>query len=910
MRLVAIAAALSLMAPIARSFPVKAAGPEIGGIEIEVPTGNEISGTVKNGAAVPIPGMLVVACTTDVQECVSDATAAADGTFTIRGLIPDTYAIGFFPPDGSDCLAGWYTPAGPVDDVAAATAIDVTGGNVSGIDVVAVTGHTISGKVTGAGPGGVGLLGVEVTASGQSHFGADTTNAQGDYTIRGLADDAYQLAIRVPSAQNFRSGGVVSGSVIEESDAGEPVDVSGADVTDMDVLAPVGLRMSGTLTGPEAAGGSVSAYGSTNSSEPVTIAGNGQWAIQGLWSGEYTLAFLPAQPNPDDSVFPLGYWSGGSTLTADPNAAVNVVLTSSNVSGLNAAIPHGSAISGTVAADDGSPLQDAYLFLCGLASGCASTRTNASGAWTLHHVLPDSYLVDVSHPENVGGFFGSGGYAIDATRAKRVTVSSADVTGVDVVLPSGASITGHISSLAGDVEGAYVAAIGTNGISPASPGADRTAADGTFVLRGLTEDDYTISVSFDPGTPYLRGYFDVDSPQGFTDDYNLATLISIGDAAVGSSFVPITPKRVVDSRSAVGVSGIFNANIPRTFQVAGVPGIPATAIAVTGNVTVVNQTSAGYVSLTPTATANPKSSTINFPLGDVRANNFTMPLDGTGKLSAVFKANAGKAAHLLVDVTGFFVEDDIHATYASMTPTRVLDSRTGTGLSGRFVANVPRTLNIAARPDIPDDATAVTANVTVVGQTRAGYLSVTSAPTASPTTSTLNFPLGDTRANGLTAKLNSGALSIVYKATGGSTDVLLDITGYYRLDPSGLLYYPLSPGRIVDTRPGILASELTGRFNASAPRTFEAIGHARIPLGASAIIGNLTIVGQSSGGYFSLTPNPVANPTTSTINFPAGDTRANGATVPLSGAGKLSGVFKAPTGNKTHIIIDISGYFR
>ena len=114
------------------------------------------------------------------------------------------------------------------------------------------------------------------------------------------------------------------------------------------------------------------------------------------------------------------------------------------------------------------------------------------------------------------------------------------------------------------------------------------------------------------------------------------------------------------------MSGIFNANVPSTFQVSGVSPIPAGAIAVTGNVTVVGQTSAGYVSLTPAATPNPKSSTINFPLGDAGANNFTLPLDGSGKLSAVFKANPGKTAHVLVDITGYFVEGDTHGTYATV----------------------------------------------------------------------------------------------------------------------------------------------------------------------------------------------------------------------------------------------------
>ena len=52
----------------------------------------------------------------------------------------------------------------------------------------------------------------------------------------------------------------------------------------------------------------------------------------------------------------------------------------------------------------------------------------------------------------------------------------------------------------------------------------------------------------------------------------------------------------------------------------------------------------------------------------------------------------------------------------------------------------------------------------------------------------MNFPLGDVRANGLTARLNNqGDLSIVYKAPTGSTvDFILDVTGFYRNTADGL----------------------------------------------------------------------------------------------------------------------------
>ena len=108
--------------------------------------------------------------------------------------------------------------------------------------------------------------------------------------------------------------------------------------------------------------------------------------------------------------------------------------------------------------------------------------------------------------------------------------------------------------------------------------------------------------------------------------------------------------------------------------------------------------------------------------------------------------------------------------YTAMTPPRrVLNSRPGgVGLAGTFKPNVPRTLSIAGANGIPADAVAITGNLTVVGQTRAGYLAITPNPMVNPPTSSLNFPVGDIRANGVTVPLNgNGDLSIVYKAAGG-----------------------------------------------------------------------------------------------------------------------------------------------
>ena len=87
---------------------------------------------------------------------------------------------------------------------------------------------------------------------------------------------------------------------------------------------------------------------------------------------------------------------------------------------------------------------------------------------------------------------------------------------------------------------------------------------------------------------------------------------------------------------------------------------------------------------------------------------------------------------------------------------------------------------------------------------------------------------------------------------------ILDITGYYIDDPTGMLFYPLTPGRVMDTR-NVPLSGLSGPFF-QRPRRLDIAGHWGAPLSAQAVTGNLTVVGQTAAGYVSATPASEAEP--------------------------------------------------
>jgi hypothetical protein len=389
---------------------------------------------------------------------------------------------------------------------------------------------------------------------------------------------------------------------------------------------------------------------------------------------------------------------------------------------------------------------------------------------------------------------------------------------------------------------------------------------------------------------------------------------AIPDPPTGASYIPLDPIRLLDTRDGTGgLPGPFFRAIPRTFQVSGLAGIPAEAVAVTGNLTATGMTAAGFVFLGPNPMANPPSSTVNFPVGDNRANGVTVALSATGTLSATFNGPApGNSTHLIFDVTGFFLPDDTGATFFPLAPTRLLDTRNATGnLPGPFVKGTPQTFQVTGLGGVPDEATAVTGNLTATGMTAAGFVFLGPEEQPSPTSSTLNFPMGDNRANGVTVALSAdGTLSATFDgaAEGKSTHLIFDVTGYFVPDESGASFVPLTPARLLDSRTG---NGLAGPFVKGTPRTFQVTGRGGVPGNATAVTGNLTATGMNAAGFAFLGPDPLPNPTSSTLNFPVGDSRANGLTVRLGAGGTLSGTFNgAPAGKSTHLIFDVTGYFR
>jgi len=136
-----------------------------------------------------------------------------------------------------------------------------------------------------------------------------------------------------------------------------------------------------------------------------------------------------------------------------------------------------------------------------------------------------------------------------------------------------------------------------------------------------------------------------------------ATLAVVGLPAVtpaGTSFHTLTPCRVLDTRGAQGPA--LSANARRDVAFAGQCGLPATAQAVSANVTVTGPTTAGSLVAFPTDLSQaPGTNTLSFGANQTRANNAVLLLGRDASGAAAFTAQMPSGSvHLVVDVNGWW----------------------------------------------------------------------------------------------------------------------------------------------------------------------------------------------------------------------------------------------------------------
>ena len=142
------------------------------------------------------------------------------------------------------------------------------------------------------------------------------------------------------------------------------------------------------------------------------------------------------------------------------------------------------------------------------------------------------------------------------------------------------------------------------------------------------------------------------------------------DNADGSGFVPVTPARLLDTRTP-GIARLA-AGVEVPLQVTGVTGgAPVGADGVALNITVLDPASPGYLQVYPCGVDSAvKFSNINYLAHEARPNAVVSPVDEQGRICL----RSLRATDVLVDFNGYYSPDG-GLDLLPLDPIRIFDSR-------------------------------------------------------------------------------------------------------------------------------------------------------------------------------------------------------------------------------------------
>jgi hypothetical protein len=370
-------------------------------------------------------------------------------------------------------------------------------------------------------------------------------------------------------------------------------------------------------------------------------------------------------------------------------------------------------------------------------------------------------------------------------------------------------------------------------------------------------------------------------------------------AGSGAAYTPVTPKRLMDTRTSGGHLG---AGASRNLTVTGgTTGVPATATSVVLNVTATDTTTGSFLTVYPAGSARPLASNLNWVKGKTIPNLVSVPV---GTAGAITFFNAKGNVDVVADLEGYFSAPSGNAGgEVALTPARITDTRAGSGQ-----ANAGSTLGAAGtlivqvtgKGGVPAaGVSGVIVNVTVTDTTAASFLTVWPKGVAMPLASNLNWKAGVTIPNRVFVPVGTGGQVSVFNAR-GSADVIVDVSGYFTdSTASGALFTPLSPFRILDTR-GVAT------LGPGGTQSLQIGGVFGVPAGAKAAMLNVTATDTTRGSFLTVYPSTATRPTASDLNWTAGVTIPNLTVATLGTTGAIT-FFNAA--GSVDVVADIFGYF-
>ncbi len=404
------------------------------GIDFDLEVGGAISGYVREGDdTTPVSGVYVEAYCSSTGAWNS-ASTEPDGTYTINGLPDGDYRVVVFSAEGQNYISEYYNNK-LSNAQADLVSINEAAMNVTGINFLLEKGGSISGTVTYSGNPVEDMYVSAYTSSLDGGRGQAFTDADGRYTLNGMPDGAYYVAVIPDDSQDYIRE--YYNNSYSYSDADLVVISNAGDVTGIDFSLEVGGSISGHVY--ESDGKTpisdigVHAYSdSTGVSELSFTDADGKYLINGVPDGSYFVAVFPfGEQNYVSEYYNNAYFYAD----ADPVT----VSGAGDITGIDFSLEVGGSISGTVYESDGvTPVADALVYA--LAEPCGGMMmegikiidagfTDSSGAYTISglpagdvYVLARPYIFEPggTQPKYIREWYNNG-YSCDEADSLAVT---------------------------------------------------------------------------------------------------------------------------------------------------------------------------------------------------------------------------------------------------------------------------------------------------------------------------------------------------------------------------------------------------------------------------------------------------------------------------------------------------------
>jgi Arylsulfotransferase (ASST) len=244
---------------------------------------------------------------------------------------------------------------------------------------------------------------------------------------------------------------------------------------------------------------------------------------------------------------------------------------------------------------------------------------------------------------------------------------------------------------------------------------------------------------------------------------------------------------------------------------------------------------------------------------------------------------------------------EVAGLFHGIAPVRVGDSRSALAIDGKLTPGCSVSVAMTA---VPQQARAVSLNVTTVDAERPGFLIVYPCGTAVPATSNINSQVGAGVPNLVVVSLPESRR--VCFVADHPTHVVVDVTGWFGSGGGGFVLGGTPAGtastRLLDTRTGPRPDPAKGQWPAATELRLQ-VGPADGSWEAVSV--NVTATDPLQTGFVVAYPCGQSVPATSTVNMIASSTRANQTLVALDSVGRLCLWSNVPT----HLIVDVVGRF-